>query len=257
MDLTAQLEAHERTGARATLALVRVEDPSAYGLVHVGDGGEVTEFLEKPGDRPVDIDTISAGAYVLEREVLGMLERGARASIEREVFPRLVGHGLHAVVHTAYWLDIGTPERYLEASFDILEGTVRTPVAERVGPGGIAVAEGVHDAGRVVAPALVAAGCTIGEGARVGGRSVLGEGVAVGARAHVEDAVVLDGARIGADCVIRNCIIAPGAGIGDGTHVEGGAMVGADARVGAHNQLTRGMKLFPGVTLPDGAVRFG
>src|SRR5436190_20121179 len=114
IDLTEQLAQHERTGAVATLALTPVEDPSAYGLVRTRGAGEVTEFVEKPAQDQIDTHNISAGAYVLERSVLSLLAAGEPASIERDVFPRLVGNGLYGYVGDGYWMDIGTPERYLQ-----------------------------------------------------------------------------------------------------------------------------------------------
>src|SRR3954451_2891195 len=144
IDLTAQIAQHERTGAAGTLGLVPVEDPSAYGLVRLSPDGVVEEFLEKPSADEIDINTVSAGAYVLERTVLDLLEPGRPASIERDVFPRLVGNGLHGIVHQGYWMDIGTPERYLQGTFDILEGVVATGVQERLGIDHLAVAEDVH-----------------------------------------------------------------------------------------------------------------
>ena len=95
LDLTAQLEQHERTGARATLALVGVDDPSAYGLVRRNPDDSVREFVEKPRPEQIDSNLISAGAYILERDVLdGMAPAGTNISIEREVFPTLIGRGL-------------------------------------------------------------------------------------------------------------------------------------------------------------------
>src|ERR671916_1236917 len=94
LDLSAQIARHEATGARATLALTPVEDPSAYGLVRLTGDNAVTEFVEKPSADQIDTNNISAGAYVLERSVLDLLEPGRAASIERDVFPRLVGNGL-------------------------------------------------------------------------------------------------------------------------------------------------------------------
>src|SRR5947209_5280964 len=129
IDLTAQLRQHERTGARATLALIAVDDPSAYGLVRLDDDHCVKEFVEKPGPEQIDTHLISAGAYIVEREILdGMPPAGTNVSIEREVFPVLVGRGLFGYVADGYWLDIGTPERYLLGTYDILEGSVRTEV---------------------------------------------------------------------------------------------------------------------------------
>jgi mannose-1-phosphate guanylyltransferase len=200
LDLTAQVSQHERTGATGTLALVPVSDPSNYGLVRTAPDGGVLEFVEKP-ERDVGVNTISAGAYVLERSVLDLLEPDTNASIEREVFPRLVGHGLYARVSDRYWLDIGTPDRYLQGTFDILEGRVATRV---VADGGVVSASAVE--GTVEAPAVVGAGVTVGRGS------------------VVSRAVVLDGARVGADCVLRECIVGPGAVIGDGVTVAPGTI---------------------------------
>ncbi len=257
IDLTAQLEQHERTGAACTLALVGVEDPSNYGLVRTDAETRVTDFLEKPSaDTVIDVNTISAGAYVLERSVLALLEPGRRASIERDVFPRLVGNGLHARVSDDYWIDIGTPARYLRGTFDILDGVVATRVQERLGPRLRAVADDVENAGHVIAPAIVEAGCRIGEDARVGSRTMLEPGVSVGRGSVVERAVVLRGATIGEDCVLRDCVVGPGVRIGDGTRVERLAMIGEDVTIGAGNVVTHGARVFPGVTLPDGGLLF-
>src|SRR3954468_3932077 len=150
IDLTAQIAHHDRTGARVTLGLVPVEDPSAYGLVRTTPEGEVTEFVEKPSADQIDTHNISAGAYVMEREVLGMLAPGEPTSIERDVFPRLVGDGLYARAGDGYWLDLGAPARRPAAPFAILEGTVDTPVARRLGERFVCVEDGVHNAGRIV-----------------------------------------------------------------------------------------------------------
>jgi mannose-1-phosphate guanylyltransferase len=256
IDLTAQIAQHERTGARGTLALVPVSDPTAYGLVRLHANGAVKEFVEKPSADEIDTNLISAGAYVLERDVVDLIAPGRNVSIEREIWPQLVGDGLYGYAAEAYWLDIGTPERYLQGTFDILEGNVRTAVRERLGDGYVSVAEGVESDGRIVPPALVARGCKIGTGAHVGSLVVLGEGVTVGARSTIERSVVLDGARIGPECELRDCIVAAGVRVGDGTVISGGAVIGEGVSVGAANTLSRGVRVFPHTELPDGAITF-
>ena len=256
LDVSAQLALHEARGARATLALTPVEDPSAYGLVRTLADGEVTGFVEKPAPDQIDSPNISAGIYVLERSVLELLEPGAPASIERDVFPRLVGEDLYAFVGEGYWLDIGTPERYLEGTFDILEGTVSTAVAERLGDGFLSVDPGADNEGRVIPAALVEDGCRIAPGARIGGRAVLEAGVTVGEHTTIEQAVVLRGASIGAHCTLSRCIVGAGAQIGDHTHVEGLAVLGEGVTIGAGNVVTNGARVFPGVTIPDGGLLF-
>jgi len=256
IDVTAQLARHEATGARATLALHPVEDPSAYGLVRLDGHGAVTEFVEKPSVDQIDTHNISAGVYVLERSVLELLEAGRPASIERDVFPELVGHGLHGHVAAGYWMDIGTPERYLQATFDILEGNVATEVTARMGRTFVCVEDGVESAGRVIPPALVESGCRIAGGARIGAEVVLEHDVAVGEGTTIERTVVQRGAAIGADCTLRGCIVGPGVRIGDHCVVEGMSVLGEGVSLGEGNVVANGARLFPGVALPDHALQF-
>ena len=256
LDVSAQLALHEQRGAQATLALTPVEDPSAYGLVRTRDDGEVTGFVEKPAPDQIDTHNISAGVYVLERSVLELLEPEQPASIEREVFPRLVGEGIYAYVGEGYWLDIGTPERYLEGTFDILEGTVATGVTERMGDGFLCVEAGVENEGRVIPSALVERDCHIAPGARIGGRVVIESGVSIGENTTIERAVVLRGTAIGANCRLSGCIVAAGVRVGDNTHVEGLAVLGEGVTIGAGNVVTNGARVFPGVTIPDGGLLF-
>lgn len=201
LDLSALLRAHDGWGAAATIGLHPVEDSSAFGLVQSDDGGAVLEFLEKTGERRPG--EVNAGMYVLERSVLDLIAPGANVSIEREVFPRLVGDGLHGLLLDGYWVDIGTPERYLQASWDILEGRVATRV-EPTSPG-----------------TLVDPGAEVGAGATVGPRAVVGPGCRVEAGAAVLGSVLLDGCTVGEGARVTGSILAPGAEVEPGAVVEG------------------------------------
>ncbi len=256
IDLTAQIAQHERTGAKATLALVPVPDPSAYGVVRLDDDRGVLDFVEKPSPDQIDTNLISAGAYVLEREILDLVPAERKVSIEREVWPLLVGDGLYGCPSESYWLDIGTPERYLKATFDIIEGNVRTPVLERLGDDYLVVDETAQVRGRAVPPAMLQRGVRVAEGAHAGSLAVLGEGVSLGEGAVVERAVVLDGTEIGADCTLRDCIVAAGCRIGERTQILEGAVLGEGVTIGAENVIAGGARIFPGVSIPDGAIRF-
>jgi mannose-1-phosphate guanylyltransferase len=257
MDLTAQLEQHERTGARATLALVPVEDPSRYGLVRIKDDSSVKEFVEKPGPEQIDTNLINAGAYVLERDILdAMPPAGTRVSIEREVFPTLVANGLFGYRAEGYWLDIGTPDGYLQATYDILERNVETEVGRRLSEAGLTLAGNGRVEGRLVAPAIAGAGCLVAQGAIVGGRAVLGDRVSVGEGSHIEGSVLLDGTRVGEHTTISDSIIGRGVTIGDGCHIHGGVVIGENVRIGSENILAAGARIFPGVELPEGAIKF-
>jgi mannose-1-phosphate guanylyltransferase len=201
LDLSALVRAHERRGARATLGLHPVDDSSAYGLVRSDGEGAVMEFLEKTGERVPG--QVNAGMYVLERSVLDLIAPGENVSIEREVFPRLVGGGLHGLCLDGYWMDIGTPERYLEASWDILERRVET----RVEP----TAYGM----------LVDASAEVAPDAAVGPRAVLGPGCRVSPAAEVRDSVLLGGSVVGDGATVLGSILSPGAEVEAGATVEG------------------------------------
>jgi mannose-1-phosphate guanylyltransferase len=256
IDLTAQIAQHEATGAKATLALVPVADPSAYGLVHLQEDRSVRDFLEKPSPDAIDTNLISAGAYVLEREILDLVPAERNVSIEREVWPLLIGKGLYGYPSESYWLDIGSPDRYLQGTFDIIEGNVKTAVGERLGSDWLAIDESAEVRGRVIPPAVLERGVRVGRGAHVGSLVVLGEDVSIGAGATVERAVILNGAEIGDGCTLRDCIVAAGCRVGAGTVITGGAVLGEGVTVGADNVIAHGARIFPGVVLPDGAIKF-
>jgi mannose-1-phosphate guanylyltransferase len=258
LDLSAQLSQHEQTGARATLALMAVSDPSAYGLVRLEEDRTVRGFLEKPAPDQIDTNLVNAGAYVLERSVLAdMPPAGTNFSIERDVFPGLVGHGLYGAPATdVYWTDIGTPERYLQATFDILEGQVGTELGARLAASGLCLVEGAEVCGRLAPPVLVGPGCRVAEHAVIGGRAVLGRNVTVREGAHVESSVVLDGAFIGSGSTVHGSIVGPGARVGENCRLEGLVILGEGVVVGRDNVLASGARIFPGVELPDGAIGF-
>jgi mannose-1-phosphate guanylyltransferase len=212
LDLGALLRAHEERSARATLGLHPVEDAAAYGLVSTNADGEVSEFVEKTGRQAPG--EINAGMYVLERSVLDLIAPGENVSIERDVFPRLVGDGLGALRLEGYWMDIGTPERYLQASWDILERRVATQV-EPTAPG-----------------LLVGRGATVAAAATVGPRAVLGPGCQIGSGAEVRGSVLLDGCVVGEGARVENSILASGVAVDPGAELDG-AVIGRDERVPA------------------------
>jgi mannose-1-phosphate guanylyltransferase len=221
IDLSAQVAQHESTKAKATLALVAVADPTSYGLVRIDEDRSVRGFLEKPAADEIYTNLISAGAYVLERDVVDLIPPGRAVSIEREVWPRLVGDGLYAFPSDAYWLDIGTPERYLQGTFDILEGNVHTVVPP--------VAFGRHVA--------------VDPSATIGDLVVLGDDVRVGPGSTLERAVVMQGTEIGADCRLADCIVAGGVRIGDGATIDGMSVIGEGVTIEPGALVTGGARL--------------
>jgi len=214
LDLTALWNSHLERGATASLGLYPVEDPTGYGLVEMDENGVVLDFLEKPDPAHAGAGLINAGTYVLERSVLTDVPAGREVSIEREVFPHLIDHGLHGLRLDGYWMDIGTPERYLEASWDIVEGRVRTEVETNT--------EGMH----------FGVDCEITTGARIGPRAVIGNRCKVGTGAHISDSVLISDCEIGENAVVTDSILSPGVRIAAGVQV-GNRVLGKNEVVNA------------------------
>jgi mannose-1-phosphate guanylyltransferase len=227
LDLTAEIAEHEANDAKATLALVAVEDTASYGVVPTKDNGEVEAFLEKqPGPAPTN--RINAGAYVLESSVVEMIPAGRAVSIEREVFPQLVGAGLYGYIADAYWIDIGTPERYLDATYDLLAGRVESELPRRD-----------------ETASLIYDGC-ITSGARIGPLSVIGRHCVVGDDSIVERSALHDNVRVGHECEIVESVLAEGARVEDGARIGPDAIVGAGAGVAAGAVVAPGARIGPG-----------
>ncbi len=227
LDLSEELEFHQSTGARCTLGLIPVEDTSHYGVVPTADDGQVEAFLEKQAG-PVPTNRINAGAYVLERSVVEeYIPSGRPCSFEREVFPKLVGNGLYGFGLEGYWIDIGTPERYLEATYDLLAGRVESNLPPRDETDSL-----------VYEPSIVA-------GARIGPLSVVGAHCLVGDRSSVERSVLHESAVVGPTATIVESVIAAGARVGEGAQIGPDAIVGAGASVAAGAVVGHGARIAP------------
>ncbi len=218
IDVGSLWDRHHETGAQATIALTRVEDPSRFGVVPTDAQGRVLGFVEKPSRNEAPTNWINAGVYVLEPEILGCIAPGRRVSIEREVFPSLVAENrLRAVKSGAYWIDIGTPSTYVQAQLDLIDGV------------------------RGAAMAGVAAGARVDDDAEVE-RSVVMEGATVAAGAVVRDSIIMGGAVIDGDALVDGSVVGPGTRIGEGAKVTGMSVVGDGVRVCA-GRLVDGSKI--------------
>jgi mannose-1-phosphate guanylyltransferase len=210
LDLTRMAAFHLERGADVTIALHPIDDARAFGLVATERDGRVREFREKPAE-PLAGD-VNAGTYVLDPNALRGWRPGTAVSIERDIFPALIedGRAVYGFVSDGYWIDLGTPEKYLRAQADLLDGRV-------------------HGVPAFPRP-FVGAGATVDSAARLGSHVVVGAGGRVGPGAVVEDSALLEGARIERDAVVRRTILGPRSVVGADAVVEDGVLAEA-ARV--------------------------
>jgi mannose-1-phosphate guanylyltransferase len=204
---------HKSHGAEGTIALTPVEDPSRYGVVPIDDNGRVIEFVEKPAPGNAPTNWINAGTYVLEPSVLDRIASDRKVSIERETFPAMVAdESLFALHSDAYWIDAGTPDTYLRAQLDLIDGIRANEIA-------------VLPSDEIDSSALVE-------------NSVLGADVVIGNGTIVRNSILMDGVTIGPGVRIHDSIIASGARVGPDSHISDLTVVGAGVEVPAQSELT-------------------
>jgi mannose-1-phosphate guanylyltransferase len=237
-DLPALLAAHTAAEADVTLYLTKVDDPRAFGCVPTDADGRVSAFLEK--DPNPQTDQINAGTYVFRRSVIDAIPAGRPVSVERETFPGLLAEGARVFGHvdTGYWRDLGTPADFVAGSADLVMGFA--PSSALPGPTGAA---------------LVLAGAVVDASASLVGGTTVGAGCTIAADAVVDGSVLFDGARVGAGAVVRESVVGAGATIGAGASLDG-VVIGDRASIGARVELRAGARIWPEMTIADGAVRF-
>jgi NDP-sugar pyrophosphorylase family protein len=248
LDLRAVVAFHAHHGGEATIALTRVDDTSAFGLVSTDDDGRVRAFVEKPPIDHARAGAVNAGTYVLEPSVLERIPPARPVSIEREVFPLMAAENtLYALASDAYWTDTGTPERYLAAQLDLLgDRRPGPPLADAIAESGRVWTRGrpaIH--GTVTGPAFVGAGATVESGAHVV-HSVVGTGAVVGEGAQVHESVLLTGAVVGSNCVVERSLVGDHAHIGDESTVTELSVIGPGVAVEPGSK-------FVGARVPDDA----
>ncbi|WP_080796223.1 sugar phosphate nucleotidyltransferase [Corynebacterium pacaense] len=237
-DLGSILDTHAHKRADLTMHLVRVSNPRAFGCVPTDSEGRVEAFLEKTEDPPTD--QINAGCYVFNREVIESIPVDRVVSVERETFPQLLAEGRRVFGHVdnSYWRDMGTPGDFVRGSADLVRGIAYSPLL--VGSTG---------------ESLVDASAGVRDGVILVGGTVVGRGTEIGAGCRLDDTVVFDGVTIEPGVVIEESIISSGVRIGANARIRG-CVIGEGVQIGARCELESGMRVFPGVSIPDGGIRF-
>jgi mannose-1-phosphate guanylyltransferase len=247
LDLGAMIDFHRRHGAQATIALAPVADPSHYGLVETSPAGRVNRFLEKPKPAEITSNLINAGTYILEPAVLDWINPGVKVSIERETFPALLAAGepVYAYASDAYWIDIGTPEKYLQLNRDLLRGLARIPAkVTRHGLPDQPASGAPLDA--VCGPLEINAEPPVdARGVTLRGQVVIGEGSRVLGGSLVEDCVIWSGVSIGENVRLSRSMVADDCELGDGCEVT-------DAVLGRGVRVAPGARVVPGSRIAAG-----
>jgi NDP-sugar pyrophosphorylase family protein len=240
VDLAAVIALHRDRRARATIVLTPVANPSAYGLVETDAAGNIQRFLEKPNADEITCDTINAGIYVLEPETFDRIPKEVPWSIERSFFPSLIERGetFIAYVDRGYWIDIGTPDKYMQVHADIMDGRCRMPpYATAAALAWVAPDSRIEEGAIVEGPCFIDEGAVVKAGARIGPYSVIGRQCHIEEHADVDHAIVWANTRISQDAVVRRSILGRNCHVGRSAIVEDGVVLGDKSVVTDYSRL--------------------
>lgn len=250
IDLTEMLKLHRKSGAKTTIALTPVEDPTVYGVVVTADGGRVRRFVEKPKREEVTTNMINAGIYILEPGILDMIPEGEKFMFEQGVFPVLLEQGepVYGYESHRYWIDIGTPEKYRKVNDDLLSGSAvidfpGNQVSDKVWvePGAVIGLEA-----EIEGPAVIGRGCKIDTGVRIKGPTVVGPDCSIDSGSAIHDAIIWQNTHIGRRTSVEGCVIAENVSIGDHARISRGCVLGHDIVIESGTILEEGTQVWPG-----------
>jgi NDP-sugar pyrophosphorylase family protein len=243
VDLASVIALHRERKARATIVLTPVDNPSAYGLVETDESGNIKRFLEKPNADEITCDTINAGIYVLEPDTFDRIPKDTPWSIERSFFPSLIERreGFVAYVYRGYWIDIGTPEKYMQVHRDILDarfvGHHAAPFAAKPGAAWVSPDARIEPGAIVEGPCFIDEGVVVKAGAHIGPYSVVGRQCHIEERAVLENAIVWANSRISQEAVVRRSILGRHCHVGRNALVEDGVVLGDKSVVTDYSRL--------------------
>ncbi len=221
LDLTAMLHFHKAKGAKVTIALTPVDDPTRFGIVETNSQHKVIRFVEKPSREQVTSNMINAGVYILEPEVLKLIPQDTPFMFEHDVFPALLakGEAVFGYITDSYWIDMGTPEKYLQLNSDLLCGK-STQVTFSRGDILIDNRSFVSPQAKLTAPILIDRECAIGTGVQLKGPVIIGAGCQIHNGARIENSVLWQNVKVGEQAVLKDSIVASDSCIEDNMCIE-------------------------------------
>lgn len=258
INLSDVLRFHREKGALATLTLKSVPDPLEYGIVTTGDQGKITQFLEKPGWGQVISDTVNTGMYVLEPEVLDLMEPNTAYDFSKEIFPNLLSNGspLFGYVADGYWCDIGNISAYMKATADVLEGRVRhIELGNHIG-GGVWTGHGVEIApdAALYGPIYLGNEVKIKGGVVIHGPASIRDYTIVDNRVQIERSVIWRNCYVGESAEVRGAVVARSCNLKAKSVLFEGVVIGDHSLVGEGAVIHPNVKIWPGKEIDPGAT---
>jgi len=257
-DLQKAIDFHIEKKSLATLILYRVPSPLEFGVVITDEEGRIQRFLEKPSWSEVFSDTVNTGIYIIEPEILDMIEQDKFCDWSQDIFPLLLEQGkpLYGYVMEEYWTDVGSLAQYREAQEHLLSGRINLPVpGNQIGPGIFAGTNcNISEGATIVPPVCLGRNCKIKHGARVGPYTTIGDNVFIEGGAVVERSVIWDSAYIGPHVSIRSAIAGYRVTIKKDSVLNEDSVIGDRCLIEVQSTIRPRVKLWPDKVVERGST---
>jgi len=260
IDLTEMAAFHKRKRADITISLTRVENPESYGLVPVDKESRVMQFLEKPERGEATTDLINAGIYIIEPDIMGLVPKGKRYSFERDLFPDVLdkGYKVFGYVSDEYWLDVGTPRKYLMAHWDVLYKKINFKFPYKEVMENIYIGEDTEYSKNnfVSGPVVIGEKTRMESSVKIMPLTVIGDDCRISGGTEISESIIFGSCKIGEKCLIKRAIISNNVKIDDNVIIEDYAVIGDNSKIGKNNILKNGVKIGINSNIAPGQISF-
>ncbi len=260
LNLTDMIAFHKKKKADVTISVTSTEDPSSYGLVPVDSKGRITRFLEKPKEEEIVTDLVNAGIYVMEPHILKNVPEGKKYSFERQLFPGLLekGYRVFGYVFNSYWLDVGTPRKYLMANWDVLckKVSFKFPCSEVMKGICVGMDTRYSESNFVSGPVVIGNGTKIEKNAKIMPLTVIGDNCSISEGTEISESVIFNNCKIGKRCHIKKAIISNNVSIGDNVTVKNYSVIGDNSSIGENNILKNGIRIGINSSIAKSPINF-
>ncbi len=258
-DLSDIMRFHKEKKAMVTIVMTKVDAPLEYGVVITEKDGRISHFLEKPSWSEVFADTVNTGIYVIEPEVLQLFEKGQEFDFSKDLFPLMLANNMpiYGYIAEGYWSDIGSLQQYRQTQFDMLMGLVDVQIRgeERFPRVWVGNDSKISPHAVIAGPSFIGADVTIESGANIGPYAVIGSHSLIESHVSMERSVMWGGSRISSDSMLRGATLCSKLLLGNGVHVEEGAVIGDRVTLGDHSKVRPEVKIWPEKSIGDGVIQ--
>ncbi|MFH0947868.1 MAG: NDP-sugar synthase [Elusimicrobiota bacterium] len=230
INLAKLVQFHKKKKSKVTVSLIRVPDPTSFGLVETAKDGKILQFLEKPSISQITVDTVNAGTYIFEPEIFKEMPLDVIYSVERELFPTLLNKKIpfYGYIYSAYWIDIGTTEKYLQIHNDLMNQMKKNVIGKES-----KIAKSVRVFGHLV----VGDNTQLSEKTTISGNVCLGNNVKIGENCFLSDCIVLDGTRIQKNSKIEKSVIGKNCTIEEHSYLTDGCTIADKTVIKSYSKL--------------------